>query len=193
VVRHVRVAGNGSLVSAAAVRSVAAIPHGTPLARVDTAGVARRVERLTPVLSARVSRSFPDTVVITVVQRTPALAVAQAGRFALVDADGVTVMMASRRPAAMPLLTAPPAVLRGSQAVRAAAVVVRTLPETVARRVKSVSASASSVTLHLLGGITVIWGGPGHARQKAAELDVLLPTHARFVDVSDPNAAVTRQ
>lgn len=191
VVRHVRVTGGGGLVSAAAVRSAARIPLGLPLARVDGGAAARRVERLAPVLSARVSRSFPDTVVITVRQRTPALAVAVASGYALVDSAGVTVTVAGRAAGGLPLLTTPPPVLRGSPAVRAAALVVLGLPAQLRERVRSVSASASSVTLQLSGGVTVRWGGPAQGAQKAAELDVLLGTRARYYDVSDPATAVT--
>lgn len=189
-VRRVTVAGAGPLVPAAAVRAAAAIPLRTPLARVDTAAAARRVERLAPVLSARVTRSFPDTVVITVRQRTPVLVVAAASGYSLIDEYGVTVTTAKDPPAGMPLLIGtPPA--RGSAAVRAAALVITRLPAELRSRVTSVSASAS-VTLYLSGGITVIWGSPGHAAQKAAELEVLLPEGARLVDVSDPATVVTQ-
>ena len=192
VVRHVRVTGAGGLVPAAAVRTAANIPLGTPLARVDGAAAARRVQGLAPVLSARVSRSFPDTVVIAVRQRTPAVAVAVASGYALVDPAGVTVTVVSSAPAGLPVLTAPPPVLRGSPAVRAAAEVVQGLPAQLRNRVRSVSASASGVTLRLSGGATVWWGGPAQGAQKAAELDLLLPTHARYYDVSDPATAVTQ-
>jgi cell division protein FtsQ len=191
VVRHVRVTGAGGPVPAAVVRSAARIPLGIPLARVDGAAAARRVERLAPVLSARVSRSFPDTVVIAVRQRTPDLAVAVASGYALVDPAGVTVTVVGSAPSGMPLLTTPPPVLRGSPAVRAAAEVVQSLPAQLRALVRSVSTSASSVTLLLSGGLTVRWGGPAQAAQKAAELDLLLRTRARYFDVSDPATAVT--
>jgi cell division protein FtsQ len=191
VVRHVRVTGAGAQLPAAAVREAADIALGTPLARLDTAAAARRVERLRPVLSARVSRSFPDTVVIAVRPRIPALAVRTSSGYALVDSHGVTVSSAATVPAGIPLLTSPPPVLPGSPAVRAAALVVEGLPGQLRDEVGSVSAAGTSVTLQLTGGITVVWGGPGQAAQKAAELTVLLGTHARYYDVSDPATAVT--
>jgi cell division protein FtsQ len=192
VVRHVRVTGGGTQVSAAAVSDAAAIKLGTPLARLDSAAVARRVERLPQVLSARVTRSFPDTVVIAVRPRVPALAVPTASGYALVDAYGVTVSTAAFRPAGIALLIAPPPVLRGNPLVRAAALVVGELPAPLRAEVKSVSATRAGVTLQLTGGITVVWGGPAQAAQKAAELGVLLGTHARYYDVSDPATAVTQ-
>jgi cell division protein FtsQ len=191
VVRHVRVTGGGAQLPAAVVAEAADITLGTPLARLNTAAAARRVERIPAVLSARVSRSFPDAVVIAVRLRIPALAVPTASGYALVDSHGVTVSSAAAAPAGMPVLASPPSVLRGSPAVRAAALVVAELPAFLRAEVRSVSAAGGDVTLRLTGGITVVWGGPGQGAQKAAELGVLLGTHARYYDVSDPATAVT--
>jgi cell division protein FtsQ len=192
VVRHVEVVGD-RLVTAAEVREAAKIKPGTPLASVNTEAAAARVEQLPPVLSAAVSRSWPDTIVITVRERTPVLAVAEAGGYQLVDPYGVVVRSAAHKPAGMPLLSPAPAVLRGSPAIRAVAAVVRQLPPEVRARLKWVSAaSASAVTLHLGGRVTVLWGSASRAAQKSAELILLLRTHARYYDISDPDTAVTR-
>jgi cell division protein FtsQ len=192
VVRHVRVTGNGG-VPAAQIRAAAGIPGGTPLARLDEAAAARRVEAIPQILSARVSRSWPDTVVIAVRQRVPALAVAApGGLFDLVDVDGVVVSRVPARPAGMPLLTAPPARLRASPAVRAAVLVLRGLPAPIRERVTSViAASAGTVILHLRGRVTVTWGSATDGSAKARELAVLLRTPAWAIDVSSPAVAVT--
>jgi cell division protein FtsQ len=193
VVRHVQVRGGG-LVPAAEVIAKAAIRPGTPLATVDTASVADRIEQIAPVLWATVTRSWPDTIIITVRDRTPALAVARPGGFELVDGSGVTVRWAAHRPAGMPLLSQPPPVLRGSPEVRAAVTVLLGLPHDLRVLVRSVLApTAGTVTLRLRGGVTVRWGGTGQARVKAAELAVLLRTHALYYDVSDPAVAVTQR
>lgn len=191
VVRHVEVTGSRQ-VPAAEVRAAAGIQPGTPLARLNAAAVTRRVESLSQVLSARVTRSWPDTVVISVRQRTPALAVASAGRFELVDVDGVVVRTSATRPAGLPLLRSARARLRGSPAVRAAVLVLGDLPGSVRRRVKSVTApAADAVTLHLRGGIGVSWGGTGRTAAKARELRSLMRTNARYYNVSSPLVAVT--
>jgi cell division protein FtsQ len=193
VVRHVKVTGN-QLVSASQVRAVARIRAGQPLARVNTAAAAHRVEQIAAVQSATVSRSWPDTIVITVVERIPQLAVRARGGYDLIDGAGVTVRWAARQPAGMPLLSDPPAVPRGNGGVRAAALVLRQLPPALRARIRSVSASsASAVTLHLSGGVTVLWGGAGHAAQKWAELKLLFKTHARVYDISDPSTAVAQK
>jgi cell division protein FtsQ len=193
VVRNEEVTGN-RLVPATEVLAAARIRLGTPLASVNTAAAAHRVERIAQVLTATVSRSWPDTIVIAVRERTPALAVARAGQFALVDAYGVTVRWSARKPAGMPLLTAPAGSLRGSAGVRAAVTVLRQLPGRLRAMVVAVAApAADAVTLTLRGGITVVWGGPSQAAAKAAELAVLLRTGARYYDLSDPQTAVTQK
>jgi cell division protein FtsQ len=191
VVRHIEVTGN-RLVTAAQVRKAARIKTGAPLATVNTVAAARRVEQLAPVLSATVRRAWPDAIIITVHERTPVFAVAAAGRYQLVDPSGVTVRWVTRKPASLPLLSSPPAVLRGSAAVHAAAVVFSQLTPDLRKRVTSVSAaSAGSVTLHLRGRVTVLWGSAGNPAQKLAELGMLLRRHAHYYDISDPNSAVT--
>jgi cell division protein FtsQ len=192
VVRHVQVRGN-RLVSATAVLAVAGLRMGEPLARINTGAVARRIERITQVRSAQVSTSWPDTVVIVITERTPGLAVRSGGEYELIDADGVIVRTSVRRPRGLPVLTDPPPVLRGSVAVRAAVQVLHELPAAVRPDVRMLTASsAGSVDLLLRGGVTVRWGGTGQAAAKAAELVILLRTHARTVDVSDPGTAVTQ-
>lgn len=192
VVRHEEVTGNRDL-GTSTVLAMAGIRPGTPMASVNTGAAARRVEQIAQVLTATVSRSWPDTVVITVQVRTPALAVASGGQFALIDGFGVIVRWSHRRPAGMPLLTQPPAQLRGSGGVRAAVTILARLPLRLRRLIESVSAqSAAAVTFSLRGGVTVVWGGPGQDGAKAAELTVLMRTRAHYYDVSDPVTAVTQ-
>jgi cell division protein FtsQ len=69
-VRTVNVAGT-SRESQAAVRSAAGVKDGSALLFVDTGAVARRVEALPWVASARVSRELPNDLTITVVERVP--------------------------------------------------------------------------------------------------------------------------
>jgi len=193
VVRHERVTGNRT-VPAARILAAAGIKHGTPLQSVNTAAAARRVERINQVLSATVSRSWPDGIVISVRERTPVLAVASGRRFALIDGSGVIVSWSSSQPAGMPRLTAPAlAQVHGSSAVLSAAAVVRELPASLRALVKSVAATGpDAVSLHLRSRVTVLWGGPGQAAAKAAELTVLLRTGARHLDVSDPSTVATQ-
>jgi cell division protein FtsQ len=191
VVRHEQVTGN-RLVPAAKVLAAAGIRRGTPLASVNTTAAAHRVEQIAQVRSARVTRSFPDTVVISVRERTPSLAVRAAGGYALIDGSGVTIRWSARKPAGLPVLRQPPGQLRGDPGVRAAAAVLARLPHHLRTLVVAVSApTATTVTLTLRSGVTVLWGSPAKDSVKAAEVTVLLRTHARYLDVSDPATAVT--
>lgn len=195
IVRSVHIAGTGRLVSRSEVTAAAAIPRGLPLIRVDPAAVARRVEGITQVESAQVSRDWPDAVTITVRQRQPVFAVPDGGGYDLVDAFGVAVTRAARRPAGMPRLSAgaPGTGLRGSLAVRAAAAVLRELPARIARQVRAVAAaSPDEVSVRLAGGVTIVWGGPQRAAEKSRELAVLMRAHARRYDVSGPGTAMTQ-
>ena len=146
-------------------------------------------------LSANVGRSWPDTIVITVRERTPQLAVAAiGGGYDLVDEYGVTVAAAARKPAGMPLLTAPPAVLRGSPACPSRRAGAAPAAARAARegRCRSRPRRRRRVTLHLGGGVTVLWGSPGQAARKAAELELLLRRHARYLRRQRPGTAVTQ-
>jgi cell division protein FtsQ len=191
VVRSVQVTGT-HLVPAAEVLAAAAIPPGQPLIRVDTAAAASRVERITQVQSAQVSRQWPDGVLITVHERTAALAIPLVGGgFALVDSAGVVVQQVRAQPPGIPRFI-PAGPLAGNPGVRAAASVLRQLPAGIARRVTSVTVpTVDAVTLHLARRITVDWGSTGGSAQKARELAILMHTHARFYDVSAPGTAAT--
>ena len=195
VVRSVVVTGT-HLVPTSEVLAAADIPPGTPLIRVNTGKIAARVAAIRQVRGARVTTSWPDRVVITVQERTPALAVpAAGGGFDLIDPDGVLVLWASSRPAGLPLYLTPMPVtsLPGDPGVAAAATVLAELPAQLRSSVTSVTApSPDQVTLKLTGGATVVWGGPGDAAVKARELAVLLKTHASYYDLSSPVTAVTK-
>jgi cell division protein FtsQ len=195
VVRSVVVTGT-HLVPTSEVLAAADIPPDTPLIRVNTSEIAARVAAIRQVRSARVATSWPDRVVITVQERTPALAVpAAGGGFDLIDPDGVLVRWAASRPASLPLyLTPTPASsLTGDPGVSAAAAVLAALPARLRSSVASVTApSPDQVTLKLAGGATVVWGGPGDAAVKARELAVLMKTHAGYYDLSSPATAVTK-
>jgi cell division protein FtsQ len=191
-VRSVMVTGT-RLVPESEVLAVADVRPGTPLIRVNTARIAARVLTITLVQGVQVSTSWPDKVVIAVRERTPSLAVAVPGGFDLIDGYGVVVQSVHTRPAFLPLYTtsAPVSSLRGDPDVAAAAAVLGELPGSLRSSVTSVIVpSPDQVTLRLSSGVTVVWGGADHAAAKARALAILMPTHARYYDVSSPDTAV---
>lgn len=201
VVRSVVVTGT-HLVPRSEVLAVAGVEPGTPLMRVNTAQIAGRIVTIRQVSSVQVTRSWPDRVVIVVRERTAALALKAmkgdgevSGGYDLVDADGVTVRWAARRPADLPLYptAAPVASLRGDPDLAAAAAVLGELPAWLRHTVASVTApDPDQVTLRLPGGITVLWGGTDRAGAKAAELTVLMRAHMHYYDVSARGTVLTK-
>jgi cell division protein FtsQ len=193
VVRSITVTGapdipRGQVIAAAGVKA------GTPLIRISAGTVARRVEKLTLVESARVSRAWPNEVTIAIVERTAALAVRDPAGWDLVDRFGVVLHQVQRRPRDLPRLrtSTAPDQLRGNPAVLAAATVNRELPSRLAAKVRSIAApTADTVTLYLRGHRTVVWGDASQTAMKARELAILMRGQARYFDVSDPRAVVT--
>ena len=62
-----------------------------PQALVDVVAIRQRLLRFGWVKDARVSRRLPDTLVIDIVERSPAALWQSSGRLALIDSDGVLV------------------------------------------------------------------------------------------------------
>jgi cell division protein FtsQ len=201
VVRSVTVTGT-RMVPSAEVVAAAGVPLGTPLIRVNTGQVARRVEGIRQVASATVTKDWPDGLTITVRERTPVVAVRIThGGYDLVDPSGVIVRWAAAKPAAMPLYltTAPGGALHGNPGLTTAAAVLGELPSWLRPLVVSVETAGSAggngssqVTLNLRDGKTVLWGGTDRAAEKGRELAILIRGPARYYDVSAPGTVVTR-
>jgi cell division protein FtsQ len=206
VVRSIAVTGT-HLVTQAQVRAAADVPIGTPLLRVDSAAVERRVAGIRQVASVTVTKDWPDHLVIAVTERVPAVAVLMSGGgYDLVDPDGVIVRWTKSKPAALPLLRTSLAggALRGDPGVAATAVVLAELRPWLASSVTAVSVTqeltgvgsqlreSEVVTLFLRDGKTVRWGGADRAALKNREVAILIRQSARYIDVSAPGIAVTK-
>jgi cell division protein FtsQ len=211
-VRAVDVAGVARL-TPAQVRAAGRVPIGASLAAVDTAAVRRRVATLRPVARVDVTRRWPRTVRITVVERQAMVAIPTTGRgnppgealghppgeggLALLDRGGVPfARVPSAPPGVAVLRVARPQAGDGAgddATVRAALDVLAALPPPVRARVTDVVADPADVmTLRLQGGATVLWGGPERSARKARVLAVLLPRGASAYDVSVPDVPTTR-
>ncbi|HET6810544.1 MAG TPA: FtsQ-type POTRA domain-containing protein [Acidimicrobiales bacterium] len=95
-VSHIQVRG-AARSGAARVDAAAGVALHQPLLSVDTALVARRVERLPWVATVRVTKSWPSTLVVTVDERAPVAQVADGPRWALVDGAGRVLAVDSNR------------------------------------------------------------------------------------------------
>lgn len=190
-VRTVDVQGTRFL-TAAQVRAAAGIHSGTPLVRLDTAAVVRRVEQLPAVRSARVHTHFPNGVTISITERTAVGFVEQDSRFVLVDGDGVQFRTMSVRPARLPQFALP----GGAQAVpaaRAVAGVAADLGAGLLAQVQSIQAfDPSAITLLLVDRRVVRWGSADRSADKARILPTLLAQPGTQYDVSNPDQVVAR-
>lgn len=174
------------------VRVAAAIKPGTPLVRLDTAAVMHRVESLPDVASAAVRTAYPSSVIITVSERV-AVGYLVAGRtYVLVDKSGAQYRTVQTRPRALPLF-AVPAGPNATATGRAVATVAASLTPKLLATVASVQAfDASAITLLLVDGRVVRWGGADRSADKALILPVLLRQPGTQFDVTDPNQVLTR-
>lgn len=180
------------LLTAAQVRDAAHISSGTPLVRIDTVAVSRRVEKLAEVASAQVSTSFPSTVVITVTERQPVGYVRSSSRTLLVDRTGAQYRAVAAVPKRLPKFVIPagPDARASGEAVAA---VAAALPAAVRAQVRSVEAlNPSAITLVLTRGRVVQWGSAARTADKARLLPVLLGNGSSQIDVTDPDQPFTR-
>jgi cell division protein FtsQ len=187
-VRAVTVRGN-AIAGADAVRAAAAVPHGTPLASLDLAAVARRVQTVPAVRRARVTRHWPSTLVVTVTERTPAAVLSRPDkRYDLIDAAGVVFDTVPSRPGGLPLVVlASPG--PADPATVAALTVLATLTAELRGLLSSLAApSPSRIELDLRDGRRVVWGDSADNAVKAQVATVLLQRRAgAVIDVSAPH------
>ena len=191
-VDRVEVTGNARLPVDEVVEA-AAVAAGTPLARVDTGEVEDRVAALAPVAEVAVRRTWPGTLTVEVVERTPvAFSPALGTTAVLVDASGVPF---GTEP------TAPPGLVRlevedvgpDDPATLAALEVHAALPDSLRTQVAAVQApSPSAVTLLLQDGRSVVWGRPGGTGTKAPAVLALLRGAGTVFDVSAGDVVVVK-
>ena len=179
-------------VSAQQILAAANIADGTPLVRLDTDAVASRVEAIDGISSARVSTSFPSTVVISVVERTPVGVVKHNGHYVLVDRTGDQYRTVDAAPAHLPVFVVP---VRTDARTTGGAVatVASALPANIRAHVASIQAlDPTAITLLLTDGRVVAWGSVARSTEKARILPILLRQKAHQFDVTDPSRPFTR-
>lgn len=190
-VRTVTVRGTHTLTEAQ-VRQAAAIGNGTPLVRLDKAGVRHRVEALPDIASAAVTTSFPSTVVITVTERVAVGYVRSGSDVHLVDRTGDQYRSVPSAPKQLPrfVVSAGPDARATGAAV---ATVAAALPEQVRRDVESIQAlDPQAITLLMADGRVVRWGSADRSTDKARILPALLRRDGSEFDVTDPELPFSR-
>jgi cell division protein FtsQ len=196
-VRDVEVAGRTTLKEKQVVRA-ARVPMGRPLARVDVGAIEGRVRQLNRVESVEVSRSWPHTLSITVVERKAVVWSTINGQVRGIDRNGIAFRSYGAPP--KKLLEATISVIDGNdrletaQSVAEVVVLIADRDPALRAQVTGVSAaSKDSIELELDGGRTVMWGSSDKGGRKLAVLESLLGIEAARYDVSAPDQPTTRE
>ncbi|HXH78058.1 cell division protein FtsQ/DivIB [Nocardioides sp.] len=186
-VTQVDVVGN-KLLSDDRVTRVAAVPEGEQLATVDLEEAARRVETLSEVVDADVTRAWPDTVLITLTERVAVAVVELGGTIRGLDAEGILFRNYAAMPPGLPRVQ--PQTSTGTDALKEAAGVVSALPRDLGARVDHVEVQTiDQITLVLRDGREVRWGSAEESELKARVLVRLLEAQqAPIYDVSVPGS-----
>jgi cell division protein FtsQ len=187
-VERVEVRGAHRL-AASSVRQVAAVPLGVPLPRQDLTAIAGRVTSLPQIESAEVSRRWPNTIRVAVVERQPVLGVPQPEGFVLIDTRGVAFESQPSLPSGVLEADVDPsnvAVLREVGAINAA------MPAALRGRVERLRGTSQSVTVVLSGGVEVNWGTGADSALKADIVLALLKRKPSAIDVSSPHNPAIR-
>lgn len=190
VTKRVDVVGTHNLTQSQ-VSLAAQVPLGVPLARQDLDAIAARTAALPAIESASVTRDWPRTIRLAVVERRPVLAVRQSYGYVVVDKYGVGyetqpalppgVLLAEVNPGDAPLLTE-------------VATVASALPKKLNGKVDQIRASNSdSIVLLLKSGRIVTWGSSSDSALKAQVVTALLKRKPKSsIDVSSPHNPAVR-
>lgn len=192
----VRVTGATGYVVADQVAAPVRAAAGTPLLRLDLGALSEQVEQDPTVLSARITREWPQGVTVHVEPREPVAVVTggegEAARLVGVDGVALAEVSAEHIPAGLPELTVEVAPEDSATVTAAVLEVLDGLPQELADQVLSAGAtSVDAVTLVLTSGAQVSWGSTAEAELKAEVLLTLLQVPATHYDVRAPLAPIT--
>ncbi len=176
-----------------AVAALVGVPDGTPLARVDTGAVAGRVRSRVTIAEVSVQRSWPHTLTVHVVPRTPAIVVKNPqGQLEVVDRQGVSYGRVTTPPDGIPVVSATSDRAMSEEAIRTAIAVIESLPPNLSSRVSSVRVSSADLVTFRIGPTAVAWGNAEQGARKVEIVRALLATKPTRIDVSAPDTPVTR-
>ena len=180
------------------IRSTAAIRLGEPLVRVDTVAIESRVAMMERIDQVDVSRHWPRTIRIEVVERKPIAWVTSGVAIRALDRYGVDFRTLRKVPKNLVEVQVETIdSRRRQQALESSAAVLerlRTDDPGLLKKVQYVRvASKDSVQLVLGKNRTVTWGSAAKGEQKLTVLRSLLKIKARGYDVSAPEQPTTRR
>jgi len=196
-VRSVSVDGETTL-KEQQIRSAAAVRIGQPLARVDTVGIEARVASMERIQAVSVSRVWPHTVRIQVLERVPLMFTTSGGQFRGIDRFGIDFRSFDKAPKGLIAAQVGVADARSrQQTLEAVASVIDFITRkdpALRGQVQGVSASSKdSIVFDLTKGRTVTWGSKASSARKLQVLKSLLNIKARAYDVGAPDQPTTRK
>lgn len=190
-VRRVQVVG-AVLLTPEQVREAVAVSAEQPLARVDLDAVGARVRGLPLVDRVVVSRSWPSTLVVEVVERVPVAAVPSGDQFLLIDDEGVPFRGVAKQPRGLPLarLSTPgPADPNTGSALT----VLANLSDDLREQLVAVAVgSPVQIRLELRRDRVVLWGDDTRSDEKSKVATALLRQKGNEIDVSAPSVVTIR-
>lgn len=196
--RHVEVTGSPH-VARSEVVAVAGLAGAPPLVDLSPAAIARRLERLPWVETASVSLSWPTTVRIAVVARTPVAALRAGGGWAVVDPTGRVLEDVASRPSSLPVVSAgdvpvPPPGGSLPRSVAALARVAAVMPESMVPEVTAVTLGRGGIVLQLADNMRALLGNTSLLRDKFVALKTVLVradlSGISVIDLQVPSAPV---
>jgi cell division protein FtsQ len=183
-------------VTAAQVEDAGGIHHGDAMAWLDPGRAVRGIEALPFVRRATVTREWPDTVHVTVVERRPVAWVAGPTGKVVVDGTGRVLESVADAPPGMPQLLGAKFVPGTGATISpvGGARVAAGLTGLLVVGTRSVTTTATGVTLQLANGPEVRMGSPDRVgvklRAALAVVAATAGTDVHYVDVSVPTNPV---
>jgi cell division protein FtsQ len=193
--RTVVVEGSNRLESSQVQQALGGL-YGEPLARVSPERIAEALEPLRLIQAFTTRIVPPNTLVVSIVERTPLAAVSVAAGFAVVDAAGVTLWSQPDQPAELPVIAG--SAQRNPASFQAVARVLTALPPELVAGMESISATTLDDVRFSMRGSDhqVMWGSADRAREKAKVLHASLIAagvgEPKLIDVTTPESVVIR-
>ncbi|HIZ37118.1 MAG TPA: FtsQ-type POTRA domain-containing protein [Candidatus Ruania gallistercoris] len=189
---EIEVTGTNQIVSEEEVLAVVTAAEGTPLARVDTAGLAGDLTTIVGVREAHLERNWPHGLQVVIEPRVPVAVVQDGEAYAVLDGDGVELSRSDEPAEDLPVVDVPLGEEDTAAALTAVLEVLDALPEDLLADVAQASApSPNRVSFELPDGIEVFWGSSAENALKVEVLQTLRQVEATGYDVSAPRAPIT--
>ena len=188
--KEVTVSGLREL-TAKQVKAAAAVPLGEPLVGQDLQAIGERATAIPQIEQVHVRRQWPNSIVITVVERRPLLGMPHDNGFLIIDRLGVAYETRPSLPDGVMLVRTDPA---NAQLLAELGTAAGVMPKRLREQVTTIMANTGDdITLILRSGVTVMWGDATRSQLKADVTVTLLKRKPKFsVDVSSPHNPALR-